>query len=177
MLTFASDEAMIQQRVILAFPDLKWNSLQEVRFFNDVKLDGIVQEAHPVWGSFTHVDITGAKDLVGLCEHAEQDSFSKFVDRKVTKWFHRQVAYRFSKSLQENNPLTQYNYRTLLRSTALIVTIVACLLPILSISVLYSIKTMKARLGAIAGFNILLSVLLGVFTTAKRVEIFGVTAA
>jgi len=171
------DEAVIQQKTILAFPDPKWSSLQEVRYFNDIDLNGTIIEAHPVWGSIKHLGITGANDLVGLREHAELDSFSKFLEQKVSQWFHRQVVYRFSKSVREQNTLTKYKYKTLLRSTALTTTIMACLLPVLSISVLYSIKSTKARLGAIAGFNILLSVCLDIFTTARRVEIFGVTAA
>lgn len=172
-----SDEAVIQQKTILALPAPKWSALQEVRYFNEIVLNGTVVDARDVWGSTTHLNVTGANDLIGLREHEEQDSVSKFVEHKVSQWFHRKIVYRFSKRCQQQNTLIKYNYRTLARSTALTTTMIACLLPILSISALYSIRSMKARLGAIAAFNVLLSVCLDVFTTAKRVEIFGVTAA
>ncbi|TID16889.1 hypothetical protein E2P81_ATG09446 [Venturia nashicola] len=125
----------------------------------------------------TRPEVTSANDVVGLRDHDEQDSFSTFLEQKALQWFPRHIVSRFSESAQKKNKLSTYKSRTALRVTALTTTIVACSLPILSISVLYPLKSMKGRQGAIAGFNVLLSVCLGVFTTAKRVEKSGVTAA
>lgn len=56
-------------------------------------------------------------------------------------------------------------------------TMIASLLPAISIFVLYFVHNMLARLGAIMAFSALFSFTLAVFTTAKRIEIFAATAA
>lgn len=180
---------MIQEKTVLAFPHPKVSSLEEIRYFNRVDLSGAIAESGIVWGSSPHFkasdehgiplssEFIGADDLIGLRDHDEQDSFSTFLEQKASQWFHRQIVYKFSSSVRKQNKLMTYKSQTVIRITTFMATIIACLLPIISISVLYLLKSMKGRLWAIAGFNILLSVCLGIFTTAKRVEIFGVTAA
>jgi len=63
------------------------------------------------------------------------------------------------------------------RVTSWLTSIIASLIPIASIVVLYSVGSMKARLGIIAAFNLLISTCLSTFTNAKRSEVFAVTAA
>lgn len=53
----------------------------------------------------------------------------------------------------------------------------ASTLLILSVAILYFVGTLKARLGLIAAFNLLLTFSLAAFTTAKRVEIFAIAAS
>jgi hypothetical protein len=53
----------------------------------------------------------------------------------------------------------------------------ASTIPAASIFTLYYVHDMVARLGAILAFSTLFSICLAVFTTARRVEIFGATAA
>ena len=70
-----------------------------------------------------------------------------------------------------------YEDTTVFKITYWITSIVASLIPILSIVILYKVKSMKARLGIIAGFNVLISMCLSGLTNAKRSEIFAITAA
>ena len=55
--------------------------------------------------------------------------------------------------------------------------IVASLLPVAGIAVLYTIKSMPGRLGAIAGFTALFSFSLSLITSASVHHIFSATAA
>lgn len=171
-----SDDALIQQKRVLALPEPNRTSLRELCHFNEIDLHGRVLDARKVWGSRDQSD-SSADDLVGLCELHEVDWFSKIMTEDFVQWLHEHIVRRWSKSVREENPLVEYNHRAWLRFTKLITTVVACLLPVLFISVLYSIRSMRSRLTAIACFNVLSTICLNVFTTAKRVEIFAVTAA
>jgi hypothetical protein len=55
--------------------------------------------------------------------------------------------------------------------------LLASLIPAASIFTLYFVKHMTDRLGVIVAYSALFSICLGVFTTARRVEIFAATAA
>ncbi len=56
-------------------------------------------------------------------------------------------------------------------------TLIASLLPAVSIFTLYFVHNMLARLGAIMTFSVLFSFTLAIFTRATRIEIFAATAA
>lgn len=65
----------------------------------------------------------------------------------------------------------------MLRWTFILASMLASALPILSIAILYCVKSLKVRLGLIAVFNLLLSFSLAAFTSAKRTDVFAVSAA
>ena len=56
-------------------------------------------------------------------------------------------------------------------------TIIACLIPVVSIVILYFVPTIGARLGAIGGLTAGFAFCLGRFTGAKLSDIFAATAA
>ncbi|KAK0627629.1 hypothetical protein B0T14DRAFT_563413 [Immersiella caudata] len=58
-----------------------------------------------------------------------------------------------------------------------IATVLACLLPISGIAVLYTINSMPARLGAVAGFTALFSMSMALLTSASIQQVFSATAA
>jgi hypothetical protein len=70
-----------------------------------------------------------------------------------------------------------YSDAKLMKGLKLAVTVVASLLPIISIVVLCSIDGMKKRLGMIGLFTTMFSMSLGVMTGGKPIEIFAATAA
>ena len=55
--------------------------------------------------------------------------------------------------------------------------LLASLIPAASIFTLYYVKTMEDRLGVILAYSAIFSICLGIFTAARRVEIFAATAA
>jgi drug/metabolite transporter (DMT)-like permease len=61
--------------------------------------------------------------------------------------------------------------------TMWITSLIASMMPVISIAILIKMKELNSRLGVIAAFNALLSVCLIMFTDAKRTDVFSVTAA
>ena len=59
----------------------------------------------------------------------------------------------------------------------LIGVLLASCIPAASIFTLYFVEDMVDRLGIIVAYSAIFSICLGLFTTARRVEIFGATAA
>ncbi|KAF2498753.1 hypothetical protein BU16DRAFT_524817 [Lophium mytilinum] len=63
------------------------------------------------------------------------------------------------------------------RVTAVVTAVAASLLPVVSVVILYSLSSMKARLGVMAGFDTLFAFLLAGCATVRRGEVFAATAA
>lgn len=135
-------------------------------------LDGIDSE---VWGTINEREGYEA-DIVALLPRKKKDMFTNLIaNQGMTKWFQYRLD-RFRKP-SSTTGLVAYEENTLSRLTSLFSTAMASLLPITSIVILYYVQSMKARFGVIALFNVLLSCCLAFFTTARRTDIFAVTAA
>lgn len=128
-----------------------------------------------VWGLDSRPEDC-AKDLVALCPRHDEDNFSKWMTRKGISTFFGLGGARFRKKSPIHG-FVSYEESDLLRITYNITTILASALPIAAIAVLAYVQSMKAKLGIIAVFNIILSLCLTVMTTAKRTEVFAVAAA
>lgn len=126
-----------------------------------------------LWGSIDKPD-DRAKDLLSLlCRHNE-DFFSKWVtERLVTKL----IQLNHDPKSSTKRDLKGYEDNKVLRWTFLFASVLASALPVVSIAILYCVHSLKARLGLIATFNILLSFAMVTFTSAKRAEVFAVAAA
>lgn len=168
------DNALIQQKTIMAFLKPGRNSVRALSVFAEQDLRDRIIAIKPVWGKTAD---TTANDLISLSDAHHADAFSNFVVDKVIQWLHEHVVARLSRQTRKENPWTEYNAEKWLRCARSVITAIACLLPVLFIGVLSSVHTTKWQLLAIGFFNFLTSVCLDVFTTAKRVEIFAVTAA
>ena len=126
-----------------------------------------------VWGS-VFARKQHSSDLVTLCPRVKEDPFSGWViEKAITKLF---CCLRFKKPSSKYG-IIGYEDTHVLKITYAITSILASLIPIASITVLYYIHSMPARLGVISAFNVLLSLCLVAFTNAKRAEIFAITAA
>ncbi|GME46450.1 uncharacterized protein LTHEOB_5762 [Neofusicoccum parvum] len=135
-------------------------------------LTGIDSE---VWGS-CECPKDRANDLVALRPRHEEDWFSKWVTGKgISKFFDLGCARNRKPS--PDHGFVGYEDTSLLRITYNITSVLASLLPIASIVILYCVQPMKIRLAIIAGFNIVLSLCLIAFTTARRADVFAVAAA
>ncbi|RDW56922.1 hypothetical protein BP5796_12989 [Coleophoma crateriformis] len=74
--------------------------------------------------------------------------------------------------------ITEYSESWLLRTTSILTTVVACLLPTIAITVLSKVHTMSMILGLISLFTAIFAVgLILLSSTSSRVEIFTATAA
>jgi hypothetical protein len=172
------DDTLIQQAVITAMKEPSSYDLRDLqKYFREMKLP-LLGLDKTIWGwpkvnSSTHHP--HAPDLVTLRPRAEQDSFSKWVVEKALKRFFRYSKRRLERS--RVNGMKGYDDEKFLQITYLITSIIASLIPSISIITLYYIKSTIARLGMLAVFNLLISVCLTAFTTARRADIFAITAA
>jgi hypothetical protein len=67
--------------------------------------------------------------------------------------------------------------KNLIRIVTWITSVIASLLPVLSIVCLYYVKSMGARLAIIAGFNAILTLSIMWFAGPKRIDLFAAVAA
>jgi hypothetical protein len=128
-----------------------------------------------IWGSL-HNPTLRSPDLVALRPRRVEDSFSNWILSKFMPLFFRLNFHRWRKP----DPVlgvVSYRDAKLFHLSYATTSILASMLPVLSIVALYSIRSFSAQLGFIAAFNFLLAVCLAVFTTAKRSDIFVINAA
>jgi hypothetical protein len=139
-------------------------------------------------------------DLAALKSWAADDFFFHWMYDTVLDYYHRILGrqikvstfqiLRFRRNviitsdhLQEACPeehLTGtviYSVGAILRLTRAATTVAACMLPIISIVLLYVIESMTKRLGIIAAFTALFSFALAFMTSAGMADIFAATAA
>ncbi|EUC43052.1 hypothetical protein COCMIDRAFT_101848 [Bipolaris oryzae ATCC 44560] len=128
-----------------------------------------------IWGSAKYRD-TQKPDLITLCPREKKDAFSAWAAESTIINLFRCGCTRFMKPSRVHG-VVGYEDSTIYRVTYWITSIIASLIPIASIVVLYCVHSMPARLGIIAGFNVLVSICLMALTGARRADIFAITAA
>jgi hypothetical protein len=89
---------------------------------------------------------------------------------------HRVLIY-IQKPFDVESGLYHYRKGNVRAVSHLVGILLASLIPAASIFTLYFVPHMTDRLGVILAYSALFSICLGVFTTARRVEIFAATAA
>ncbi|PVH93718.1 hypothetical protein DM02DRAFT_721607 [Periconia macrospinosa] len=169
------NEALIQQACILGYPEPSQTDLEYVRNFLVNLKPGLCGSDARIWGSAaqkTH----HSPDLITLRPRPKEDPFSNFAAEKTIDFLFKCGLDRFMKPSPIHGVIG-YEDTSIFKMTYWITSIVASLVPVLSIVVLYVVHSMKARLGIIACFSVLCSICLIGFTNAKRSEIFAVTAA
>ncbi|OCL04673.1 hypothetical protein AOQ84DRAFT_399986 [Glonium stellatum] len=172
------NEALIQYSTVLAFPGpSKWdlNYIQHYLATKDMGPLELAGDDAPIWGS-TKEPKSFCYDLIALRPRHNEDIFSKWVtERAIIKLF--KCGCHRLKKVSRIHGVPGFKDATLLQATFWITTVIASLLPIASISVLYCVHSMLARFAIIAAFNVVVSICLVAFTTAKRLDVFAVTAA
>lgn len=174
-LTMHLDTALIQMKDLASMNYPRRHDLEKFRQFMTALGKPILGDDLTAWGSNDPSwDIeAAAADLVSIREHPQDDTFSRWVGEKGSNWIHKYFNIKPSKRTGlrtlYDSPFTKF--------ANAITTIIASVLPSLSITVLYSIKSTWKRIIILAVFNILISVCLTAFTSAKRSEMFAVSAA
>jgi len=160
-------------------------------------LEGVERNIFPHHERLDSTDHERMSDLVTLSPEAvERDAFSRWLTDELLHKFHNLIGHRFKVGVPHHTLLIiywvlttmqrpfdpesgLYHYRkTHLRGIShLIGILLASCIPAASIFTLYFVQSMIDRLGVIVAYSAIFSICLGVFTTARRVEIFGATAA
>lgn len=115
-------------------------------------------------------------DLVAMRLRAEKNWFFTWAAEHSISSLFRCGLFRFIKPSPAPGA-TGYENSTIYRITYWITSVTSSLIPIVSIAVLYGVRSMAARLVLIATFNVLLSACLISFTSAKQSEVFAITVA
>ncbi|KAI4920753.1 uncharacterized protein J4E92_008397 [Alternaria infectoria] len=172
------NDALTQQAKILKYPQPSTWDLHHIQNYlqsaamGDLALNGPDAE---IWGSACNRK-SYKPDLVTLCPRAKKDAFSAWAaESTITNLFRCGCARHMKPSRVHG--VVGYEDSTIYRITYWITSILASLIPIASIAVLYRVQSMTARLGIIAGFNVLVSICLMGLANAKRAEVFAITAA
>lgn len=106
----------------------------------------------------------------------DADSFSRMLGNHALDVLDKLNFLRWRKP----NPklgVISFNDQKIFKLTFWLTSAIACAIPVASIAVLTTVKSLSARLGTIAGFNALISLCLSFFTNARRTDVFSVTAA
>lgn len=128
-----------------------------------------------IWGSI-HEPKGHEADIITLLPRKDDDIFTKLLVEKGAPAFFKFGVGRFLKPSPVHG-LVGFEDSTFSRLTYLTTTALASCLPVASIVLLYFVSSIKVRLGIIATFTVVLSFCLAFFTSAKRAEVFGLTAA
>ncbi|KAF2799790.1 hypothetical protein K505DRAFT_356268 [Melanomma pulvis-pyrius CBS 109.77] len=174
--------ALIQQSTILQLSGPgKWDLADLQSFLAEPAMlrNGAValvdeEDAH-TWGS-VGAPKSYNPDLIALCPRLKEDPVSGWVARNTISKFVRYGCARFKKPSLVHG-VVGYKDTTIFKITYWMTSIIASLIPIISIVVLYRIHSTAIRLVFIGVFNILMSICLSAMTNAKRSEIFTITTA
>lgn len=130
-----------------------------------------------LWG---HRDIPHSpeEDLVSLVSRPDKDhdAFSLWVMTTLLRKLWQMGCIRNRKDGSSDGTLSVEDNK-LLRLTYIITSLLSSVILITSISVLYIVQPLKLRLGLIAALEMVLTLILATFTTAKRAEVFAITVA
>ncbi|KAH6664046.1 hypothetical protein B0J14DRAFT_682577 [Halenospora varia] len=118
-------------------------------------------------------------DLIALQRRQSSDPFSHWLTNSFIPFFHNILGKRFKQPLPEDpeSEICQYDEGCLGGVVNIIGTVVASLVPILSIVVLYFVTNILVRLGLTVAFTGAFSSLLALLSRARRVEIFAASSA
>lgn len=172
------NETLIQQASILKYPKPSpWDlhHMQNYLQTSEMGSNALTGDDARIWGSVLDRDSQNP-DLITLCPREKKDAFSAWAAESTIINLLRCGCARFMKPSRVHG-VVGYQDGTIYRVTYWFTSILASLIPIASIAVLYRVQSMSARLGIIAGFNVLVSICLMALTGAKRAEVFAITAA
>ncbi|KAI4263110.1 MAG: hypothetical protein L6R42_001733 [Xanthoria sp. 1 TBL-2021] len=111
-------------------------------------------------------------------EQAGRDSLTRLINQKLVPWYHRRWGYRSKPSSSaEWDGVWDYHKDKLEKIANGISTLLAALLPSISILILYFVSKPASRLITISLFSVVFSLILTTVSAAKRVEVFAATTA
>ncbi|GFG18860.1 hypothetical protein IFM5058_09441 [Aspergillus udagawae] len=117
------------------------------------------------------------KDLIALSGRYENvDHLTRWLFRVAVPWFDRLIGERIKPSDLETGTV-YYDDDRIIRGTRIVSTVFSSVFPASSMLVLYVLNSMAARLVVIIVYNVLFSMLVGLMTRARRVEIFAASVA
>ncbi|KAL9038326.1 MAG: hypothetical protein Q9214_005323, partial [Letrouitia sp. 1 TL-2023] len=109
---------------------------------------------------------------------AENDPFTRYTSNVLVGLYHRLLGQSLGtgENLDKATGHTSYSSPSISKTSNVITTILASLLPVLTIFVLNQLSSTNLRIGITALFTATFSFMITLFSSAKRVEIIMATA-
>jgi hypothetical protein len=119
------------------------------------------------------------RDLVSLSSRRPPDAFSRWLSDSVLPTLHRVAGSRFKQPLPEHlgSGIFEYSDKAIRQFTRFASTVIASTIPLLSVAILYTVKSNVLRLGIITVFSSVFSIALSLMTNARGIEVFAATSA
>jgi hypothetical protein len=179
--SLCSDDAVIQASIMAQTKAPATSDLYDLQDWLASKAGGsnILRSGDArAWGTAVKRKFTSG-DLRCLKPRMKEDWISRFVAENAIKIFGYDLGPWFGCSCRQKTLPTQFGYYAsdVYKITFWMTNILGSLIPIVSIAVLMWMDSMRAQVGSIAGFNVLVAMCLCIFTDAKRMDCFKVTAA
>ncbi|KAF1950479.1 hypothetical protein CC80DRAFT_577070 [Byssothecium circinans] len=171
------NKALIQQEVLHRLRSPDHFDLKDINcFLYSEQMGGgrMKGEDHGTWGAKDDI-YDHPPDIVAVKPRLHVDKFSRYIAENTVHLFKCGLG-RFTKRDRHLGTRVYYD-DTVLKITLWMTSLVASLIPVASILVLREFHTDQQKLGVIAGFNVLITLCLLLFTEARRTDIFAVTAA
>lgn len=171
------DKALLYQSQICKLPYPNDYDIRDIRAFihrTSVGMDSPFTGLDgQTWGTLDDPD-TQADDLITLKPRKKEDAFSTFVAEHASWYLKWPLRLLYDPTTLDS--MIMYSDATISRITYTMVAVIAGLAPILSVYILTTLHTMKARLCMLTAFNVGIAVCLQIFTDARGTDLFIVTA-
>lgn len=116
-------------------------------------------------------------DLIALKARKAEDPLGSLFLSRVFLWWHNCIGHRIKKPLDEEAQYFEYRDENVLRVANIFGSIISSGLLVGSILALYFVDNILVRLGIVAAFTQVFSLVLVLVTSARNVEVFAATAA
>jgi hypothetical protein len=171
-----ADDAVYKQSMLFG---LESPSKHDVQFFREW-LERPRMGAFPLLGLDANSwEAEHEHDLMSLLSRKPRDAFSKWLSTSIVPLYHRVLGSKYKRSLPEGfgSGLYEYSDKSVRQITRFASTIIASTLPLLSITILYTIKSNLLRMGISAILTGLFAMALSFMTNARGIEVFTATSA
>jgi hypothetical protein len=150
------------------------------KWLNDPKGGNYFQQGVEAftWIDENDHDLKSASFVSLRPNNGERDPFTRLLTDFVGGTFHRLWGERrkVGKVIDEESQMMSYDDSKINVASAIFTTIVSSILPVVTILVLYEIRSPYGRIGVTIGFTAIFAAFLATFSKARRVEIFAATA-
>lgn len=116
-------------------------------------------------------------DLIAIQPRKADDPLGTWFLSKVFLWWHDLIGHRIKRPVDDEAGYFEYEDKHVLRAANVLGSVVSSGLLVGSIMALYFVNNMLVRLGIVAAFTQVFSLVLILATNARKVEVFAATAA
>jgi hypothetical protein len=131
----------------------------------------------PLIGRDSYVWDTHPSELISLKARKGEDPLGSLFISKVFVWWHNSIGHRIKQPVDEEAQYFTYTDKHILRAANILGSVISSSLLIGSILALYFVESTLVRLGIVAAFTQIFSLVLILVTNARKVEVFAATAA